>query len=277
MKKLLTTLFIFSLSLACSRADSLPFLDVKDWTGYHATSKGKYHGIGVGPDGALHLFFMQRGAKINVRTPVELELLIERKSKEGTRWIKKKVNKEAFIKPGKVTEDVEQLSLHGMITGDVEFKIDFEFMDDGVLMKADFVGKPADLDKADYRLSLVSDIESISTVSKEDANDEKKIKSKTRGHELRIETRKGKPTKVRFYEPMDTETLEQEEIVSIELRSDKIGRKKLFWSLADPKQGSLRIEPDADNKMPFEGFKVFALLVDETGKKLGDGILLEYK
>jgi len=280
MKKILTTLSILSFSLITAIADTLQSLNVKDWTSYHAVSRGKYHAIGVSQDGRIDLYFMKRGAKINVRTPVEIKLIVERKlKKEGSKWTKKTIKKDGFITPPKPSEDPAKLSLHGIVTGDVEFKIDFAFSKEGVLMKAAFVGKPKDAETADYRLSLESEIDEMYSVSTKDRNDEKKIKSKTRGSELRITTRKGKgkATRFRFHEPIEVEKLEKEEIIALELKCEKNGRKDLFWSLADPKLGSFKIIPSADNKMPYDGFKLTTVLVDETGKKQGEGILLEYK
>lgn len=158
-------------------------------------------------------------------------------------------------------------------------KIDFTFTKGAVLMKAAIVGEPKDAKTSDYRLSIVSKIDKFATIDKTDVNDTKMIKSKTRGDELRIQTRENErsPTKVRFYEPIEIEKLEKEEIISIEAKADKIGRSKLRWSLANPKLGSLKIIPSATNKMPYDGFEVTTVLIDDTGKKQSEGMKLEYK
>ncbi len=277
MKKLFTTLSIFALSVISSKADILTTVKIPNWQSYHMTSKSKNHGIGVLQDGSIELFFLKRGEKLNLNKPVELKLKIERRTKNGTKWTTKSVKKDGFTNVQKAAENPEKLSLFGKITGGIEFKIDYTFTDKGVMMKAGFVGEPLDAKTADYRISVVSDVEELVTVSKDEENDIKKIKSKTRGSDLRIETRRGKPTKIRFYEPIEVETLAKDEIVSIELKADKIGRKSLVWSLANSKLGSLKIEPDADNKMPYDGFKVSTILLDETGNIQSEGILLEYK
>ncbi len=278
MKKILTALTIFSLSFVITKAEPLPFLDIKDWLGYHALSKGKYHAIGLNQDGEINLFFMKRDAKINVRTPVELKLRIERKEKKvGSKWSTKSIKTDGFINPPKASEEAEKVTLHGVITGDIEFKIEASFTKEGVLMNAGFVGEPSDAAKADYRISLSSKVYEMYSMSKTAVDEAKDIKSKTRGCELRIGTRKGKPQKVRFYEPLDIEKLAKDEIVSLELKAEKIGRKNLYWSLANPKLGSLQIVPRAKSNMVYDGFKVSTVLLDETGKKLSDGILLEYK
>jgi len=191
--------------------------------------------------------------------------------------VTKKVRREGFIKPPTPTEQPNTVSLHGTITGDVEFKVDFKFSKDGVLMKGAFVAEPKDAATAEYRLSLVSDVKDLMHVSEAAADDIKKIKSKSRGHEIRLQSRKEKPSKIRFYEIIDTDKLENSELTQVMLKADRLGRKDLYWSLADPKQGTLRLEAKADNKMPYDGLKIITVLVDESGKKLSEGILLEYK
>lgn len=279
MKSQFCIFTIIALCVSSAFADKLATLNVKNWLSYHSISAGKYHTVAVNTDGSIDLYFMKRDERINIRWPVELAIKVERKSKKkGSKWTTRKVKKDGFIQPPQSSENPDKLTLTGVVTGGVQFQLDFKFSKEGATLTAAFVGKPKDAAAADYRLSIISDIDSLVTINKSDRNDTKKIKNKTRGSELRLTSRKGKRgDRIRFYEKIDHAKLKKLEVTAIELRTDKIGRRKLFWSLANSKAGKLLIEPKAENGMPYKGFIVSTVLVDESGKKHSEGIKLEYK
>ncbi len=264
--------------MSCVMAERLPLLKTKNWTSYHAVSKGIHHAVGIGVDGSVDLYFLKRGKKDNISWPVEMRVRIERKAKPAkgkiTKWVNKKVRKDSFVLPPKASDDIEELTLIGEVTGGTKFQLDFKFTKAGVLLSGKILDEPTD---ADYRIILESDIEKLSTISTADSKDVKKVKSKTRGDELNISTRNEKELRVKFYEVVDVKLLEKAQVTAVELKAKKIGRKKLSWSLANKKMGQLNIECKADNGMPYAGFTITTMLYDESGKQLGEGILLEYK
>ncbi len=262
----------------CLVAERLPLLKVKDWGSYHVLSKSSHHAVGVGVDGSIDLYFLKRGRKDNINWPVEMKVRIERKDKatkgKSSKWVSKTVTKSGFVSPAKAAENPDELSLVGVVTGGIKFQLDFKFTKSGVMLAGKLLDNPQD---ADYRVILESDIDKLSTVTSSEGKDTKTVKKKTRGDEIRFETRNKTSLKVKFYEVIDPVILGKAEITLVELKAKKIGRKKLTWSLVDEKLGQLNILSKADNGMPYAGFTITSVLYDETGKHHSDGVLLEYK
>ena len=136
-------------------------------------------------------------------------------------------------------------------------------------------GKPADGDKADYRLILESQMPSLMEGSSKYS--EKELKKKTRGDEVKIEFKEEKEQKIDVFEVADAEKITAAFPNSIMLSADKIGRKKLTWSLLDKKdKGALELAFKSTSKRFLDGFDVRLTLVDEKGEQLAKGIRLEF-
>lgn len=278
MKFIISLLLFASLAVQNGIAERLPLLSSKDWTSYHVVSKSRQHAVGICYDGSIDFYFLKRGKKDNIRWPVEMKVRVERRSEpvkgKPEKWVNKKINKNGFVSPSKASEEVDSLTLVGIVTGGIKFQIDIKFTKSGLQLSGKVLN---DADQGDYRMVLESNIGKLSTVSSADSKDADRVKDKTKGAELKFATRHSKLIKMKFYEVLDPKLLDKAEITSLELKARKIGRKKLTWSLVNPDLGKLTVVSKADNGMPYAGFTVTNILSDENGNRLSDGVLLEYQ
>lgn len=258
--------------------DNLPSSERKSWMSYHAVSEGRNHTAAISMDGSLDLFFMKRSEKLNKSWPVLLKVRVERKEKsKGAKWSVKQLKKDGFENPLKQAENPKELNLVAKVTGDVKFRLIYEFTKYGVKCNAEFIGKPKDSAKADYRLILESEIDELVIIKKEDVDDDKAVKQKSKGTELHLTTRNERPYRIKFHEKVDIAKQIKDEVTEVILKAEKIGRKKLTWQLTNPESGILSIEPKSDNGKLYKGFTISTVLVDETGKRASEGITLIYK
>jgi hypothetical protein len=146
----------------------------------------------------------------------------------------------------------------------------------GLDIQSEMVGKPEDADEADYRLVLETDMPTLMTGSSK--YDEKELKKKTRGDEVRLEFKEEKGQRIRLYEVADAQKITTTLPTSIKLEADKIGRKELTWSILDRKdKGTFELDFKSTSKRFLDGFNIRVIIVDEKGEQLTKGIRMEYK
>ena len=274
---LLCTLLLCALAPTSTFADPLPGLDKKNWVSYYAGYQGSGFEVGIDARGQVVFYFTPRkNDRINYAWPVEAEIRVERRDKGEEKWVKKKTSLEGFTTTEKIEFGQEKAEFIATATGDVKFKVMFEFDKNGINIQAEMANTPKDAEEADYRLILESAMPTLMATSSK--YNERELKDKTRGDEVRLEFKKEKGERVRLYEVQETDKINTNLPKSITLKADKIGRKKLTWSMLDPKdQGALEIEFKSLTKRFLDGFNIRVILIDEKGTRLNKGIRLEYK
>ncbi|MGJ8657760.1 MAG: hypothetical protein ACSHX6_15035 [Akkermansiaceae bacterium] len=274
---LLCTLFLSALTTTSALANPLPSLDEKGWASYYAGFQGSGFELGVDTSGQVILYFAPRkNQRINTSWPVEAQIRVERRDKDGEKWVQKKTSLDGFTTGDKVEFGQEKVEFVATVTGDVKFKVMIEFDKYGVNIQSEFANTPKDADEADYRLVLECKMPDLMPTSSK--YDEKELKGKTRGDEVRVEFKKEKDERIPLYVVQDPEKLTANLPTSIMLKADKIGRKKLTWSMLDSKDtGAFELEFKSSSNRFLDGFDLRSILIDEKGQRLSKGIRMEYK
>ncbi len=273
---LICTLLLAGLTTTSSLAGPLPTLKEKGWTSFHAGFVGSGFEAGVDAKGQIALYFTpKKKERLNTSWPVEVKFRIERRTKGKEKWSYRKTQQDGFTSTGNVEFKQEKMEYVATATGDVKYKVTVKFNKSGMEISGEMVGKPKDADKAEYRLVLRSAMPSVMLGSSK--YNEKELKSKTRGDEVRLEFKEEKGQKIRLYEVTDANKINAIFPKSIMLKADKIGRKDLIWSMLDPKdKGALELEFKSSSNRFLDGFNITAILVDEKGEQVSKGIKLDY-
>jgi hypothetical protein len=258
-----------------SHAEVMQGLKVKGWASLYAGFQGSGFEVGIDTKGQAEFYFTPRkGERLNRAWPVETLLRVERREKGEENWVKKTTQLDGFTPMDKVELNQEKVEYRATVTGGAQYLVQFTFDKTGVNIHSEMLLKPADADKAEYRLILESRMPSLMEGSSKYS--EKELKKKTRGDEVRIEFKEVKQQKVDIFEVADAEKINVSFPTSIMLSADKIGRKKLTWSLLDKKdKGALEIDFKSTSKRFLDGFDIRLILVDEKGEQLAKGIRLE--
>lgn len=265
-----------ALTTTSSLADTLQGLKDKGWASYYAGYQGSGFEVGVDTMGQVEFYFTPRkGERLNRAWPIEADIRIERREKGEENWVRKTTQLDGFTPMEKVEFDQEKIEYQATVTGGAQFKVMLEFDSNGVNIQSEMVGTPEDADKADYRLVLETDMPSLMEGSSK--YDERELKKKTRGDDVEIEFKKEKEQKIDLYEVADAQKITAMLPTSIMLDADKIGRKKMTWSILDRKdKGALEIDFKSTSKRFLNGFNIRVILVNEKGEQLTKGIRLEY-
>ena len=271
---LCVTLFTFCCSL---HAGLLPSLKDRGWTSYHAGFQGAGFDLAVDTKGSIDLFISPRkNQRINPSWPIETAIHIERREKNTNKWVKKKTSLTGFTPKGEVELGQREIEFTATVTGDAQFKVTMAFDRDGVEIEADMANTPEDAATADYRLILEGAMPTLLTTSAK--YEDKELKSKTSGDYIRIKFKKEREQKIRLSETKDISEINKIHPTSISLRADKIGRKKLCWEILNYKDiGAFEIDFKSKQNRFIGGYNIRAILIDENGKRLINGIRLEYK
>lgn len=259
-----------------SQADTMQGLKDKGWASHYAGFQGSGFEFAVDTSGELEFYFTPRkGDRVNRAWPIETTLRVERRENGGVNWVKKTTKLDGFTPMEKVALNQEKIEYLATVTGGAQFKVKFTFDKTGVNIHAEMAGKPADADKAEYRLILESRMPSLMEGSSKYS--EKELKKKTRGDEVKIEFKQEKEQKIDLFEVTDAAKITSTFPTGIMLSADKIGRKKLTWSMADKKdKGALELEFISTSKRFLDGFDIRVMLVNEKGEQLCKGIRLEH-
>jgi hypothetical protein len=265
-----------ALTTTNSLADTLQGLKDKGWASHFAGYHGSGFEIGVDTRGQVEFYFTPRkGERLNIAWPIEADVRIERREKGEENWVRKTTQLNGFTPMEKVELDQEKIEYQATVTGGAQFKVMLEFDKSGVNIQSEMVGTPADADKADYRLVLETDMPSLMEGSSK--YDERELRKKTRGDDVEIEFKKEKEQKIDLYEVADAKKITAMLPTSIMLDADKIGRKKMTWSILDRKdKGALEIDFKSTSKRFLDGFNIRVILVNEKGEQLTKGVRLEY-
>jgi hypothetical protein len=249
----------------------------KGWASYYAGFQGSGYEAGIDTKGQIEFFFTPRkGERLNRAWPIEAQLRIERREKGESNWVQKTTQADGFTPMEKVEFDQENIEYLATVTGGAQFKVMVTFDRNGLNIQSEMVGKPEDAKEADYRLVLETDMPTLMSGSSK--YDEKELKNKTRGDEVRIEFKEEKGQRIRLYEVADAHKITTTLPTSIMLNADKIGRKKLTWSILDRKdKGTLELDFKSTSKRFLDGFNIRVIIVDEKGEQLTKGIRMEYK
>jgi hypothetical protein len=274
---LIYTLLIGGLTATSSLADTLIGLKDKGWASYYAGFLGSGFEVGVDTKGQVEFYFTpKKKLRMNRAWPIETQIRIERREKGEDKWVKKTTQLDGFTPMPKVQLDQENIEYQATVTGGVKFKVRIKFDKSGVNIQSEMIGKPEDADKADYRLVLESSMPTLMTGSSK--YNEKELKNKTRGDEVRVEFKEAKGQRIRLYEVQDAKKITTTLPTSIMVKADKIGRKKLTWSILDHKdKGTLELDFKSTSNRFLDGFNIRVILADEKGQQLTKGIRLEYK
>ncbi|MFT5633766.1 MAG: hypothetical protein ACI9SQ_001489 [Rubritalea sp.] len=274
---ILYALFLTGLTATSSFADTMQGLKDKGWASYYAGFQGSGYEVAIDTKGQIEFYFTPRkGERLNRAWPVEAQLRIERREKGESNWVQKTTKADGFTPMEKVEFDQENIEYLATVTGGVQFKVMVTFDRNGLNIQSEMVGKPEDADKADYQLVLETDMPTLMTGSSK--YDEKELKDKTRGDEVRIEFKEEKGQRIRLYEVADAQKITTTLPTSIMLNADKIGRKKLTWSILDRKdKGTLELDFKSTSKRFLDGFNIRVVIVNEKGEQLTKGIRMEYK
>ncbi len=277
MKVLLIYSLLLCTIVSTAQADILKGLKDKGWSSYYAGFRGSGIEIAVDAKGHIKFYFTpKRKIRINRVWPIDTHIRVERRAKGSKKWVKKKTKSDGFLSPKTVKIDQEKIEYHATATGDVQFKINLEFDKAGVNILAKMIGKPKDADKADYRLILESKMPTLMQSSTK--YDEKQLKSKTRGDEVKIEFKKSKDQRFPLYKVTDTNKINAANPKKITIKADKIGRKKFSWELLDPKESTaLQIKLKSNKKRLLTGFNINLTLADAQGNQYAKGIRIEYR
>jgi len=261
----------------CLHAGLLPSLKDRGWTSCHAGFQGAGFDIAVDTKGSIDLFISPRkNQRINPSWPIETEIHIERKDKGSSKWVQKKTSLTGFTPKGKVELGQREVEFTATVTGDAQFKVKMTFDRDGVNIEADMVNTPEDVEAADYRLIFKGAMPTLLTTSAK--YEDKELKSKTSGDYIRIKFKKEREQKIRLSETKDISEINKIHPTSISLRADKIGRKKLCWKILNYKDsGAFEIDFKSKQNRFIGGYNIRAILVNEKGERLINGIRLEYK
>lgn len=271
------SLLLCGLSTSLLLAGPLPSLKETGWGSYHAGYQGSGMEIAVDVEGEIEFYFTpKKKLRMNRAWPIECNIRIERREKGKEKWVRKTTQRDGFTSAGDVEFGQDKIAYEATVTGGVKFKVDLQFDRNGVNIQSEMVGTPDDANEADYRLVLETAMPTI--LSGSSKYDEKELKSKTRGDEVRIEFKKEKEVKVRLYEETDIKKITAAFPTSIMLKADKIGRKKFTWSMLDSKdKGSLELEFKSNSKRFLNGFNIRTILTNEKGEPISKGIRLEYR
>ncbi len=271
------TILIVGLITPSSLADTMQGLKDKGWSSYHAGFQGSGFEVGVDTKGQVEFYFTpKKRIRINRAWPIESQIRIERREKGEDNWVKKTTQLDGFTPMEKVALNQKDIEYQATVTGGVKFKVKITFDKSGVNIQSEMIGKPKDTDKAEYRLILESSMPALMTGSSK--YDEKELKNKTRGDEVRIEFKEAKGQRIRLYEVQDAKKISAILPTSIMVKADKIGRKKLTWSILDRKdKGALELDFKSTSKRFLDGFNIRVILVNEKSESLSKGIRMEYK
>jgi len=274
---LLCTILLGGLTATSSLADTLQGLKDKGWGSFYAGFQGSGIEMGVDTKGQVEFYFTpKKKLRMNRAWPIEAQVRIERREKGDEKWVRKTTQLDGFTPNGKVEFGQKDIEYQATVTGGVKFKVKITFDKSGVNIQSEMVGKPKDADKADYRLILETAMPSLMEGSSKYS--EKELKNKTRGDEVRIEFKEEKGQRIRLYEVQDAKKITTTLPTSIMLKADKIGRKKLTWSILDRKdKGALELDFKSTSNRFLDGFNIRVILVDEKGEQLSKGIRMEYK
>ncbi len=260
-------------------AKALPSLKEDGWTSYYAGFKGSGFDMGVDTAGRIKLFFSPRkNQRINSSWPVQTELHIERREKDSTstKWVQKKTSLTGFTSTHKVEFGQREIEFTATVTGDVQFSVKMTFDKDGVDIESEIVDSSIDAEEADYRLVLEAAMPTLLTTSTK--YDDKELKSKTQGDYIRIKFKKEREQQIKLSETKPISEINKINPVSITLRADKIGRKKLTWKILSHKdKGALVLDFKSSQNRFIGGYNIRAILVNEKNERLINGIRLEYK
>jgi len=271
------TLLFSSTMLVQSHADVLRGLKEKGWGSYYGGYRGSGYEVGVDTLGKVQFYFTPRkGIRLNRAWPIEARIRIERREKGEKNWVKKNIRGEEFTPMDKVSFGQENIEYIATVTGGAQFKCMLEFDKYGVNITSEMVGKLKDADTADYRLVLETQMPNMLTGSAK--YKEKELKKKTRGDEVRLGYKKESEEKIPLYIAQDAEKLSTKNPMSIMLKSDKIGRKKLTWSILDKKDSaSFSLDFKSTSRRFLDGFNMRVILINEQGEQLTKGIRMEYR
>ena len=269
-----STIFTFCCSL---HAGLLPSLKDRGWTSYHAGFQGTGFDIAVDTKGSINLFISPRkNQRINPSWPIETEIHIERKEKNSNKWVQKKTSLTGFTPKSEVELGQREIEFTATVTGDAQFKVKMIFDRYGINVEADMANIPKDAATADYRLVLEGAMPTLLTTSAK--YEDKELKSKTSGDYILMKFKKERDKKIRLSETKDISEINKIHPISISLRADKIGRKKLCWEILNYKDiGAFEIDFKSKQNRFIGGYNIRAILIDENGKRLINGIRLEYK
>lgn len=273
---IILTSIIITLTTTSSFADNLLGLKEKGWSTFYAGYQGSGYEAGVDTMGQLEFYFTPRkGERLNRAWPIEAEVRIERREKGEDNWVQKTTQQEGFTAKKQLEFDEEKIEFQATVTGGAQFKVMVAFDKSGVNIQSQMVGKPADAHEADYRLVIETDMPPM--LSGSSKYDEKELRKKMRGDDVRIEFKEDKEKKVRLYEVEDAKKITKALPTSITVDADKIGRKKLKWSLLDSRdKGALEIDFKSSSKRFLDGFNIRHILVNEKGEQVSKGIRIEY-
>lgn len=273
---LYSALFIFCCSL---KADLLSSLKDRGWTSYHAGFKGAGFDIGVDTKGHIKLFISPRkNQRINPSWPIETEIHIERREKDSNKWVQKKTSLTGFTvkNEDKVELGQKEIEFTATVTGGAQFAVKMAFDRDGVNIESEMANTPEDSETADYRLVLEGSMPTLLTTSAK--YEDKELKSKTSGDYIRITFKKEREQKIRLSDTKNISEINQIHPTSISLRADKIGRKKLTWKILNYKdKGALELDFKSKQNRFIGGYNIRAILINEKGERMINGIRLEYK
>ena len=269
-------IILFILTLV-TRADLLPSLKDRGWTSYHAGYQGSGFDLAVNTKGSIALFISPRkNQRINPSWPIETDIRIERREKNSVKWVQKKTSLTGFTPKDKAELNQREVEFTATVTGDVQFTVKMTFDRDGVNIESKMANTPPDADTADYRLVLEGAMPTLLTTAAK--YEDKELKSKTQGDYVRITFKKEREQKIKLSETKEISEINKIFPTSISLRADKIGRKKLSWKILNYKdKGALEIDFKSKQNRFIGGYNLRAILINEKGERMINGVRLEYK
>jgi len=276
MKAPLLVCAMFAL-LAPLNAGKLPTLGYKPWYGTYAGYSMRYMDVALSTEGDVKVYVKNGKERLSETYAVELELAIYRRPEGSQKWTKRSVKKTGYSVAKAPHVQEQHSEIQGAVTGDVKFKLKLNCTKGRVVISGEFVGKPADLGAADYRMVLTAKVPDLYGIT--GSTKPRDISSKTRGDSISFMSpdRKLGTKKFRMAEKVDLKPYEKQGLKRIELRTKRYGKRTLAFLVDKTNHdGSLRLVTRLSERL-YDGFTVEHVLVDEKHQNVGKGIVIEMR